>query len=223
MTGVISILFYKSVWGLILAIVIVPWSVVQFRGELAQKREKRIHFEFKELMILLSNSLQAGYSLEKGLFLAEKELSNLFAGKCLLKEPIHMLNQKIKMNISLENAFREFADEIGIEDAKNIADIIGYSKRMGGDYSKHIRNTAIRIDEKMQVQQEIDTMTTEKRLELKVMTAMPMGILAYVSITSGDFIAPLYGSTLGILVMTGCLAMYLGMYTLGKKIVEIRI
>ena len=177
----------------------------------------RVSVEFKEYMMLIVTALQTGYSLEKALKQSEKELLRLYPKKSAIINPVHVMNQKIAMNIQVEKAFTELAESIQLEEAESLA------KRSGGDYGKNIRDTAIKIEENLAVKEEIQTITTEKRLELKVMSIMPMGILAYISLTSRGFIAPLYGNLLGVILMTICLFIYGALIVMGGKIIDIKV
>ncbi len=186
-----------------------------------KEKAKRAN-EFKEFLSLVAASLQTGYSLERALTQAETEMKKLFEKSSIYKY-IHVMNQKIAINTQVEKAFNEFAISLGLEEAESLAEIISYAKKTGGDYGKHIKNSAIKIEEKIQVKQEIETITTAKRLELKVMSLMPMGIISYIAISSNEFVAPLYGNPVGILVMTGCLLVYGAMIVLGRKIIDIHV
>jgi tight adherence protein B len=73
------------------------------------------------------------------------------------------------------------------------------------------------------VRQEIATGLAEKRLELRVMTVMPLGILGYIRLSSPEFMNPLYHNVLGYGVMSACLAVYALCIYFGKRIVEIEI
>lgn len=191
--------------------------------EQQKKRKARILIEFKELMMLIVASLQTGYSLEKALLQSEKELKRLYPKDSVLLPLVHVMNQKISMNIQLEKAFFEFAKSVDLEEAISLAEIISFAKRSGGNYGKNIKDTAMKLEENLSIKQEIETITTEKRLELKVMCVMPLAILAYITLTSGAFIAPLYGNLLGIVIMTGCLMGYGALIMLGRRIIEINI
>ncbi len=173
--------------------------------------------------MLIVAGLQTGYSLERALKQAEAELNHLFSRDGILTNYVHLMNQKIAMNVQLEKAFMEFAVSTGLEEAVSLADIISFAKRSGGDYGKNIRETALKIEENMAVKQEIETITTEKRLELKVMCVMPLGILAYITLTSSSFIAPLYGNVVGVVLMTCCLIAYGFLIILGRKIIDIKV
>lgn len=220
---VIAFLFYRSFYGLLAGIVIIPFWLVQYRDRVEKKRQIKLKSEFKEYMILISNALQTGYSLEKALLQSEAELNKLFPKDSVLMDPIHEMNQRVRMNIQVEKAFEEMANRIEMEDAQNLSDILTFSKRAGGDYGKQIRNCAVKIEEKLRVAEDIATMTAEKQLELRVMSVMPVGILAYVALTSADFIAPLYNNIIGITIMTICLLVYGLMISIGKKIVSIEV
>ena len=223
LTIVIGFLFYKSLWGCMVGVMVIPFWVKSCKKEQEAKRRAKLLVEFKEYMMLIVAGLQAGYSLEKAIKQSEIELIKLYPKDSLLRGYVHVMNQKIAMNIQLEKAFLEFARDINIEEAISLAEIISFAKRSGGDYGKNIKETALKIEGNLAVRQEIETITTEKRLELKVMCVMPLGILAYITITSSSFIAPLYGNILGVSLMTVCLFVYGILIVLGRRIIEINV
>lgn len=221
LTAVIAFLFYRSVFGLLVGVVVIPFWYKLAMADKQAKRKVSVMLEFKEYMMLIVAALQTGYSLEKALMQSEVELKRLYSEESMLLPLVHVMNQKIGMNIQLEKAFLEFARAINIDEAISLAEIISFAKRSGGNYGKNIRDTAIKIEENLGVKQEIETITTEKRLELKVMCVMPLGILAYISLTSSSFIAPLYKNALGVAIMTACLVAYGLLIMLGRRIIEI--
>ncbi len=219
----IAFLFYRSMAGMIIGIGVIPFWIKLSRREAAAKKKGRLLVEFKEYMMLIVQGLQTGYSIERALLQSEKELKKMFVEDSALLPYVHVMNQRISMNVQLERAFMEFAKEVDLEEAMSLAEIIAFAKRSGGDYGKNIRETAMKIEDNLAVKQEIETITTEKRLELKVMCVMPIGILAYITVTSSGFIAPLYGNIMGISIMSICLIVYGFLISLGKKIIDIKV
>ena len=223
LTVVIAFLFYKAIYGMAAGVLVVPfWMRIKSR-EKQEQDHAQVEAEYKEYMMLIVSGLQAGYSLERAVRQSEEELLKLYPNGSILAGHVHIMNQKIAMNVQLEKAFDEFARAIKLEEAISLAEIISFAKRSGGDYGRHIRDTAMKIEKNISVKQEIETITTEKRLELKVMSFMPLGILAYISITSPGFIAPLYGNILGVVLMSGCLVTYGLFVLLGKRIIDIKV
>ena len=60
-------------------------------------------------------------------------------------------------------------------------------------------------------------------MEQKIMNVVPIGLLAYLNLTSGEFLAPLYGNLLGIAVMTLAFVAYVGAILMSQKMLEIEI
>ena len=119
-----------------------------------------------------------------------------------------------------ESAFLEFAKKWPYEEVLGFAEIFAFAKRLGGDYSVNIRKTAISIGDHLELRQEIQAITADKRMELRVMCVMPVGILLYITLASPEFLAGSYHNAAGILVMTICLGVYTLAVWLGKRIIR---
>ena len=70
---------------------------------------------------------------------------------------------------------------------------------------------------------EINTMMAAKKLEFKIMCAVPFAMIGYLRISFPSFMGVLYGNVLGIMIMTICLLIYVAAFEMGKKIVEIEV
>ena len=159
--------------------------------------------------------------MERALLQVEREHEKMFGKESLILADIHEMNQKIAMNVGMETAFEDFAKKLDLEEAINLSDILSFAKRSGGNYGRFIKDAARKINEKILVQQEIDTLTAEKRLEFRIMSCMPMGILAYVALTSKEFVAPLFESVAGRIVLVACALLYAVFFMIGKRIIDI--
>ena len=136
---------------------------------------------------------------------------------------MHYMNSGIRMNKPVEQLLYEFAMRSGCEDIVGFAEIFRFAKRSGGNFAKIIQNTARRIAEKQEVEREIATVLSGKRMEQKIMNAMPIALLAYLNLTSKEFLAPLYGNLFGAGVMTVAFVAYIGAFLLAWNMMEIEI
>ena len=73
---------------------------------------------------------------------------------------------------------------------------------------------------KEEAKEEIDTSITEKRLEQKVMTVIPMFIIFYVTVSSPGFLDIMYESILGKIIMSVCIGAYICAYIWGERIIQ---
>lgn len=66
-------------------------------------------------------------------------------------------------------------------------------------------------------------MTASKQLEQKIMNLIPFFIVFYVESSSPGFFDQMYGTSMGRMLMSGCLAVYLASFLLAAKILDIEV
>ncbi|MBO5068945.1 MAG: hypothetical protein J6C37_01070 [Roseburia sp.] len=221
--GVLAWLFYRSWLALVLVtpVYIVVWK--SYRKEKMLQRKTRLLMEFKDGMQALSAALYAGYSVENAWREAEKELRELHGEDSLMCVELAQLNAAVRMNRPIEKVLEEFAARSGCEDIESFAEIFSFAKRSGGNFPGIIRTTVQKMSGRIAVEQEIATMLAGKKLEGRIMDVMPVAILAYLNVSSGDFLEVLYGNALGVIVMTTALVVYAGALKLSERILDIRV
>lgn len=179
--------------------------------------------QFKESMMILASSLSAGYSIENAMAVSVEELTALYGKKGLITKEFVFMVQQVQMNRPIEKLLEDFAGRSGLEDIQSFAEVFSVAKRSSGDLGSIMRHTAEIIRDKMQVREEIITMTASRQFEQKIMNMIPFGIVFYVESASPGFFDQMYGTGLGRVLMTGCLAVYLTAYIMAKRILEIEV
>lgn len=216
-------MFYDSVYGCIIFPLIAFLNHKRYTKQKFDIWQQAFSNEYKELLRSLISALQIGYSVERAFDECENTLSSLYGDSGILLADIHELNQKVRMRVPVERAFIELSDKYGQEDMTGFAEVFRFAKRLGGNYVENIKQCATKIEDKLDLQNEISMAIAEKQFELKVMMAMPMGILAYMKLSSPDFMESIYHNTFGICMMTGCIGIYIGSVFLGRRITDIRV
>ena len=216
--------FYDTVW---LAIPLLGPVIVlngrRFREKRQRERETRFIGEYKELLKNLISGLETGYSVENAFLEAERQHRQLFGEESVLVEDLHAVNAAVALRMPVEKAFMQFAHKYPYEEVLNFASIFSFGKRLGGSYVDNLRTTARKLEEKVDLKQDIAATIAEKRLELSVMSVMPMAIIAYMKCGSPDFLAPVYHNLAGIVIMSGCIGVYVFAMMLGRRVVAIEV
>lgn len=188
-----------------------------------EKRQEQLLLQFRDGMQAVASALLAGYSMENAWREAERELRKLHGENTDMVCEFAKMNVAVRMNQPLEQELQDFADRSGCEDIESFAEVFSFAKRSGGDFVGIIQTAVLRISGKIEIEREIATAVAGKKLEGRIMNGMPLFILAYLNLTSGDFLELLYGNVLGVVVMTTALAAYAGAIRLSEKILDIRI
>lgn len=219
----ISYLFYHSPLALLLLIPFFPFWIRRKRKEKAEKRRDRLRYEFKECLQSVSGALSAGYSMENAWKDAEKEMVRFLGNDADMTRELRRMNRKIALNTPMEKLLSDFAFRSGIEDVQSFCQVFQFAKRGGGDLTAIIHSTSMRIGDKVELEREIQTAMSAKKMEQKIMSFMPLFILLYIGVTSPDFLSALYGNPVGVMIMTVCLAIYFASVLFARKITNIRI
>ena len=220
---VVSYLFYGT-W--ICAILFSPYLIRYMRSwekQTMKKRQQAFRLQFKEAIQSLSAGLNVGYSVENALREVCKDLKGMYRkDETILKELAYMIHQ-MQMNVTAETALQDFAARTQDEDVQTFVTVFNMAKRSGGDAMEIIRNVVRQMGEKIDVEREIHTVISAKKMELRIMSVIPFAMIVYLRLSFPEFLSVLYGNVAGIIIMSVCLAIYLVSYEVGKRIVEIEV
>lgn len=221
--GVISYTFYRSFYvflGLLPLVFLYPFYR---KTELKRRRLRELNLQFKEAILILASSLSAGYSIENALDASGQELQTLYGSQGLITREFAYMVQQMRMNRPVESVMMELAERSGLEDVENFARIFAVAKRSGGQLVPIINHTVGVMNDKIQVQEEIRTLTSSRQFEQKIMNLIPFFIILYIDGTSPGFFDMMYDSTMGRVIMSVCLAVYLAAYLMAGMILKIEL
>lgn len=219
----ISYLFFCS-W--VSFLILLPGIFLFFRERrevLKKKRAVEMRCQFMDGMQMVTASLQAGYSIENSLREAQKELERVYDTNAFIVRELRGMSVQIRMNRNIEELFMDFGSRCAIDDIQSFAEVFVTAKRAGGDLVAVIRNTVSCIRQKQETVQEIETGLSGKIMEQNIMSLIPMLILAYVKLTSPEFLDVMYESPAGTAIMILCFFVYVAAYFWGRKIVHIEV
>lgn len=219
----VSYLFYGT-W--ICAILFSPYLIRYIKSwekQTMKKRQQTFRLQFKEAIQALSAGLNVGYSVENALREACRELKGMYRkDEKILRELTYMIRQ-LQMNVTAENALQEFSARTQDEDVQTFVTVFNMAKRSGGDTLEIIRGAVRQIGEKIDVEREVQTVLSAKKMEFRIMTTIPFAMIVYLRISFPELLGVLYGNVAGIAIMSVCLVIYLVAYETGKRIVEIEV
>lgn len=213
-----AIFFYRSM------IAVIPMSTIgilcfySIRQKKIEKAKKELTVQFRECILSVSASLQAGYAVENAFRECRPDMALMYGDEALICGELDYIRRGLDINIALEELLTELAGRSGCPEIREFAQIFVLAKRNGGNMSEIIRGSAAMIGQKIELQQEIATMLSGKQMEQNIMKLMPFGILLYISLTNHGYFDVLYHNWQGAALMTGCLGIYLLAYVMGERI-----
>lgn len=221
--GILSYIYFRS-WFVFwcLSPLSLCWPLIKGK-DLKQKRLEILNREFKDGITILASSLTAGYSVENAFRVSTSELLLIYGEKGLLSFEFQYIVNQLKINRPIEQLLDDFAERSGLDDIQNFSQVFSAAKRSGGQLIEIMNHTAEVIGSKIQLREEIASMTAARRLEQRIMNLLPYLIVIYIDTASPGFFAQMYSTAIGRGVMTGCLIAYVTAVLISKKILDIEI
>ncbi len=199
---VIALLFFDS---LVWIPAVVPFGIILWRMDRQRYvtgRRKRLRGEFKDMIILLSGNLNAGYSLENSFVRTVDEMRKQYGADSMMEQELQGILHGIQYNCKIEALLTDFGRRSGIDEVLDCANLIAATKNHGGDMIQVIRRMSKVMSEQYMAETEIETTIAAKKLEGKIMLAMPFIIVIYLRLTNAGYMEVLYQTGAGRLVMT---------------------
>ena len=128
-----------------------------------------------------------------------------------------------RLNLSTSTVLADMAVRLNVEDAYLFAGSVSICESAGGNLIAVTRKTADLLGGKIKIIREINIILSGKRMEQKIITIMPLFLIGLLSIVSESYLAPIYETTAGRVVMSAAGLLFLAEWVLCKKITGIKV
>ena len=220
----VGYVFYHSlILPALLALFAVKAPKIRTR-QIIDKRKNQLSLQFKDMLYSLSSALSVGKSVETGIRDSLQDLQVIYPDpETDILVELGLILRGLGMNNTIEDMFGQFAERAHLEDIDNFVDIFVTCKRTGGDLIEVMRSTSNTIGDKIEVKQEIETMISGKKYEFNFLMILPVIMVLFLTLTSGDYMAPVFTTMVGRIAMTAAIAIFALAYVVGSKIMKINI
>ncbi len=192
-----------------------PWQEY-----LKKKRLKKLLLEFKDLLETLTASYSAGQTTAKAFSDAMNEMSDLFGDGADIVNELKMINVGLQHNYNIEDLLLNFAQRSGLDDVDSFANVFEVCNRKGGNLKQIVGETRSVINDKIEIEMEIQTMVAASKNELNIMMVMPFIIMLTMR-GLGDSMTG--NSIVNIIVKFVALGIFVAAYVVGIRLVDIKL
>ena len=213
--------FYRSYVALM---VLIP-GIWIYRKEkvkrFAKKRKTVLEQQFKETLVSVQTNLQSGYSVENAFKESYQYVVDLYGKNSDMAEELMWIKKGLSNGDTLEHLLLDLGRRCPQSAVEDFANIYVIACKSGGGWTEVIVKIVAGINQRMEIQQEIETMIHGKKMESRIMCIIPFFILFYMDVTSKGYFDVLYHNLAGIMIMTVCLGIYIFAFLMSEKITEI--
>jgi len=217
-SAVVMYIFYERwylslILGIAGGIIFVPMR----RNQLQEKRRQQLTLQFKELMESVKSSLGSG-TVDQAFLKAKNDLEIQFPEDAYIMQEMTLIMRGTMLKVKLEELLMDFAERSGVEDIQNFATVFRSCYRRGGNMQEIVGKCITIINEKIEVNMDIETMIAGQKNEQNILLVLPVVFVVMLKSMGGMVDME---SAMGMISMTIAIAIFLAAYLLSRKIIKI--
>lgn len=215
--GFVTLVITRNImltWLGLIAGFTIPKMVVK---RLKSKRIQKFNSQIGDALVVMSNSLRAGFSFLQAMEMVSREMpapiSNEFS---------HALRE-MNLGTPTEEALVNLTKRIDSEDLDLVVTAVLIQRQVGGNLAEVLDSISHTIRERVRIKGEIKTLTAQGRVSGMVVGFLPIAVGLILSVINPSYIGTLFSSELGWgLLIAGAVSQSIGI-ALIKKTVDIKI
>lgn len=188
---------------------------------LRDKRLDKLKKQFVGFASALTNALSSGMNMNDSLLAVSGDLQSQYSEESFIVQEVNEIINGMHNNIPVEVMLEDFGNRSGIPDIVNFATVFATCYRTGGDIKSVVRRTTDIISEKIMISSEIETAMTSNKMQMNIMSLLPIVIVFMMRTMSSQF-AESFATIVGVLGLTVSAGLTIAAYRLGRKITDIK-
>ncbi|MFN8060497.1 MAG: type II secretion system F family protein [Vicinamibacterales bacterium] len=191
---------------------VIPWAALSY---LRWRRLNTIDDQLVDALLLMSNGLKAGLSLQQALELVVQEM------KPPIADEFARVVKEIHLGRLTDDALRQFAARIPLEDLRLAVDSVLTLRETGGNLSETFDVIAKTIVERKKVQGKIKAMTAQGMSQGVLICTMPIMMMLIFQLIDPEYMRPFFSTPLGLVMIAIVFALDAGGLYLMFKLVKV--
>ncbi|MGE5379747.1 MAG: type II secretion system F family protein [Methylocystaceae bacterium] len=182
-----------------------------------EKRIKQLTQQLGDALVVMANSLRAGFGLQQAMDVVRNELP------LPISQEFGWTIRDINLGSTVEEALKRMSSRAGSDDLDMMVTAILVQRQVGGNLAVVLDNISETIRERTRIKREIRTLTAQGRMSGLIIGLMPVVLYIFISIINPDYMRILTSSSLGIAILIGAaFSELLGLWII-RRIIDIKV
>ena len=182
---------------------------------LNERRRAKFNLQLPEALATMSNALRAGFSLSQAFD------SVVESGDVPISEEFKILQQQLRIGMTMEEALESMSDRVGSEDLTLVTTAIVISRKTGGNVTQIFDNISETIRGRMRIERKVKSLTAQGRLQGIIVSLMPIFLGAVMTMIRPGMMLPFLASVTGLMSIAAmCVLVGVG-WLMIRKIIRI--
>jgi tight adherence protein B len=183
----------------------------------ARKRRNQFEDQLPDVLQGISSSLKAGHSFNQAINAMIKDAPNPTS------EEFSRVMTEARLGMPIEQALQHMAERMGSDDFEFAVTTVNIQRTVGGSLADILQMVGDTVRNRQQFRKKVKALTSMGQMSAYVLLGMPVFIALALTLMSPDYMAPLYTTSTGhLMIAAGCFSMFLG-YVACMKVVNVKV
>lgn len=183
----------------------------------ARSRRNRFDDQLPDVLQGISSSLKAGHSFNQALNAMIKDAPNPTS------EEFSRVMTETRLGMPIEQALDHMSQRMNSPDFEFAVTTVNIQRTVGGSLADILQMVGDTVRNRQQFRKKVKALTSMGQLSAYVLLAMPFFMALGLTLMNREYMAPLFTTTIGhLMIAVGCFSMFLG-YLACMKIVNVKI
>lgn len=220
LAAMIALLVGIAVSGMflgILAAILAPFVVRVVVSVKTTKRREKFNRQMAEAMTLFSSALKAGMNVPNALANTAAEM------EAPMGEELARIVNESRLGRDLVAAMKETAERMESSDFQWISEAVAIQRDSGGRLSEILDRVIDTIAERNELREKINTLSAEGKMSGYVLLALPVAVGGMYTLMNGDYMALLFTTFIGRILLVSALALYVVGFLWLRQITKVKL
>ena len=182
-----------------------------------RRRRKKFTNQLGDMLTMVANALRAGFSFMQAFELISREMD------APMGREVQLVVNEVNLGNTLESALDNMQRRVASPDFELVVTAVLIQGQVGGDLASILDTISETIAERVRMRREIMTLTAQGRASALVVSCIPIGLAAAVSILNPNYLKPLIETELGRMFIVAAVILQLIGFIVIHRIVDIEI
>ena len=186
-------------------------------GMRIRRRRKKFTNQLGDMLTMVANALRAGFRFMQAFELISREMD------APMGREVQLVVNEVNLGNTLESALDNMQRRVASPDFELVVTAVLIQRQVGGDLASILDTISETIAERVRMRREVMTLTAQGRASALVVSCIPIGLAAAVSILNPNYLKPLIETELGRMFIVAAVILQLIGFIVIHRIVDIEI
>lgn len=186
-------------------------------GIAKKRRVEKFNSQIGDALVVMSNSLRAGFSFLQAMEMVGKEMQAPIA------DEFTRTLREMNLGTPTEEALGHLTKRVESDDLDLVVTAVMIQRQVGGNLAEVLESISHTIRERIRIKGEMKTLTAQGRISGMIIGALPIVVALFLSVVNPEYMSVLFTTSMGMgITMAGVVSQSIGIFVI-KKIVDIEV